>query len=311
MDRPRFEQLPTSANGLRHAWDFYGRDDELGSVNLLTPARVLSAVAAIREGRIFSLDVPLAEIDPAPIARRLSLRHVVYAPRQNVWDDRLEAFEMQSSSHWDGLRHFGAGAAGYYGGFVGDFEPGPGRLGLEHWVRHGIAGRGVLLDVERHLRLDGVKYDPYDRYPIAATTLAATAARQGVELREGDVVLVRLGWMAGYLSADRARREAITADRIWAGLEADEAMAAWLWDHGIAALACDNPAIEVSPGDPAVGSLHRRLLPSLGMLLGELFQLEELARACATDGRWEFFFTSVPLHLPGGVGSPANAIAIR
>ena len=72
----------------------------------------------------------------------------------------------------------------------------------------------------------------------------------------------------------------------------------------------DNPAIEVSPGDPLVGSLHRRLIPTLGFALGEFFQLDELADECARSNRTTFFFCAVPMKVPGGVGSPGNAIAI-
>jgi hypothetical protein len=73
----------------------------------------------------------------------------------------------------------------------------------------------------------------------------------------------------------------------------------------------DNPAVEQTPGDPAVGSLHRRVLMSLGMPLGELFDLDTLAARCAADGRWTFAFTAAPLPLVGGVGSTANALAVR
>jgi hypothetical protein len=75
-------------------------------------------------------------------------------------------------------------------------------------------------------------------------------------------------------------------------------------------VAADNPAVEVAPGSPAVGSLHRRLIPLLGIPLGELFDFERLAEACRTRGRADFLLASVPLHLPGGVGSPGNAVAV-
>jgi len=96
----------------------------------------------------------------------------------------------------------------------------------------------------------------------------------------------------------------------FAGLRADEEMARLLWNWGVAAVAADNPAVEVSPGDPKVGSLHRRLLALLGIPLGELFDFDELAALATAEGKWSFLFVSVPLLLVGGVGSPANAIAI-
>ena len=83
-----------------------------------------------------------------------------------------------------------------------------------------------------------------------------------------------------------------------------------LWNWHVAVLACDNPAVEVMPGDPAVGSLHRRLLPLLGFAFGEMLDYTVLAEELKRRGRWSFMFTAVPLNLPGGVGSPANAIAI-
>ena len=87
-------------------------------------------------------------------------------------------------------------------------------------------------------------------------------------------------------------------------------MARLLWNWHVAALACDNPAVEVAPGDPAVGSLHNRLLPLLGFAFGEMLDFSRLAEALKAQGRWTFMFTAVPLNLPGGVGSPANAVAI-
>jgi len=77
------------------------------------------------------------------------------------------------------------------------------------------------------------------------------------------------------------------------------------------AVAADNPTLEVAPGDPQVGSLHRRLIPLLGFVVGELLDFERLAPRCGSERRWDFMFVAMPLNLPGGVGSPANAMAIR
>jgi hypothetical protein len=96
----------------------------------------------------------------------------------------------------------------------------------------------------------------------------------------------------------------------YAGLAADESMARTLWNWHISAVACDNPGAEVAPGDANVGNLHRRILPGLGLVVGELFNFEELSVRCADLNRWDFLFTSVPTNISGGVGSPANALAI-
>ena len=117
--------------------------------------------------------------------------------------------------------------------------------------------------------------------------------------------------MGAYLRLDADQRTAYAAEPTFAGLHAGEDMARFLWNAHPAALCCDNPAVEVVPGNPAIGSLHRRLLPMLGMALGEMFDFETLAERCRADGRWTFFFVAAPLHVPGGLGSPGNALAIR
>jgi hypothetical protein len=73
----------------------------------------------------------------------------------------------------------------------------------------------------------------------------------------------------------------------------------------------DNPAVEAVPGSPAIGSLHRRLIPLLGFALGELFDLDAIAADCRSDGRYDCLFIGVPLNLPGGIGSPGNAVAVK
>ncbi|MDO8945058.1 MAG: hypothetical protein Q7U75_17890, partial [Desulfobacterales bacterium] len=95
------------------------------------------------------------------------------------------------------------------------------------------------------------------------------------------------------------------------GLEGSEEMAEYLWDSGVAAIASDNPAVEVMPGNPVVGLLHRRLIPLLGFPLGEFFTFGPLAQDCERDGKYTGLFVSAPLNLPGGVGSPANALFIK
>jgi kynurenine formamidase len=304
-----FEDLPVNgALGLRHAWDVL--DHDLGTLARLTPALVAAAAATVRHGDVFSLSLPVDVPDP-PLFGREPIRHEIFALDRNNVDERLDAYYPQASSQWDGLRHVRARESGFFGGRTDDPRPGAGPLGIERWARRGIVGRGVLLDVERHRRESGTPFDPLGGEALTSDDLAATAGAQGVALDEGDILCVRTGWVAAYRALDRDGRVAMAASPRSAGLRADEDMARWLWDGGCAAVCLDNPAVEVIPGDPAVGSLHRRLIPMLGFALAELLDLEGLARACAADGRWEFLFVAAPMHLPGGVGSPANAVAIR
>jgi kynurenine formamidase len=226
-------------------------------------------------------------------------------------DDVLDGFCPQASSQWDGLRHVRAREFGFYNG-VGDRDAGPGgrRLGIEAWARHGIAGRGVLADVAGYLAARGTPLDPRREFAITADLLAEVLARQGTDLLGGDILLVRTGFVGAYLRADTAERVDFARRQDCPGLAADEDMARYLWDHRFAAVAADNHAVECQPGDPAVGFLHHRLIPLLGFALGEWFDLDSLAAECAAQGRYSCFFAGVPLNLPGGVGSPANSIAI-
>jgi len=188
---------------------------------------------------------------------------------------------------------------------------GAGPLGIEHWVRHGIVGRGVLLDVAGWLEREDPAYDPFAVRSVSAEILDMVANEQSVDICERDILCVRLGWIGRYAALDVDGRRSAAVSHDYAGLAADEEMSRWLWNRRVTAVAADNPGVEVSPGNRSVGSLHRRAIPLLGIALGELFDFDALANACRADGRWHFLMVSVPLHLTGGVGSPANAVGVR
>lgn len=306
---PAFDDLPVLAEtGTRHAWGLFGPDDELGTLNLLTPDVVKAGLACAETGERIGLALDSDVIDP-PLYGRRPLVHR-FTEAGSVVDDWLDGFHPQAASQWDGFGHHRC-RAGAYGGVTERPGPARRRLGIHHWARAGIVGRGVLLDVARH-RDDGP--DPLVEGTITPEELIAVAEAQDVRPRAGDVLCVRTGWVSAYRGAGRATRERLAADGVRIaslGLAATEATARLLWDWRLAALVTDNPAVEQTPGDPAVGSLHRRVLMSLGMPLGELFDLDRLADRCAAEGRWTFAFTAAPLALVGGMGSTANALAIR
>lgn len=313
MDRiPLFRDLPLLASGPRHSWDVFGRADDLGTANFLTPQAVADAAReAIVTGERLGVSLPLTEPDP-PFFGRSAFRHTILALNSIVQDDIIDVFYPQGSSQWDGLRHradpdhgFYAGATALQAGAGGD------RLGVHAWARAGIVGRSVLVDVERYLRATSTGYDPVDHVIIDATLISAVLAHERVQLRAGDILLFRTGYLEAYRAADIEGRRAIRGVGRSAGLAADENMVEFLWDNRIAAVAADNPALEVLPRDESQPVLHARLIPMLGYLIGEFFDLAALARACADDGRYIGFLASVPLYLPGGVGTPANAVVIR
>lgn len=306
---PSFDELPIDEQlGLATAWGVL--DPELGTLSKRRHEDLQNAAQCVVTGESIGLTLPLTEPNP-PLFGRSPLQHTIFSVDRNVVDDRLDSFFPQASSQWDGLRHVRARERGFFGGVDEDFTPGPGRLGIERWADIGIAGRGVLLDIEATKADAEPSYDPHAGQPISHQDLIATAERQGVELRRGDILCIRTGWISTYRGLDQAGREAVAAQPRISGLSGSEEMARFLWDSGVCAVAADNPSLEVSPGDPKIGSLHRRLLPMLGFVVGELLDFEALAGACKQDGRWDFLFVAVPLNLPGGVGSPANAVAIR
>jgi hypothetical protein len=310
-DLPDYDELPEVPGlGLRHAWDVFGRDDVLGSINLVTPERVARGAAAVATGEMIRLDLPLDVPDP-PLFGRKPYRHEVFALDRHQMDDRLDDFHPQGSTQWDALGHVRCREFGFWGGRTQDPTVGSNGLGIEHWARHGIAGRGILVDLAGWAAAADASYDPLAPRAFTADEMRAALAAQGVSPQTGDIWCVRTGWFEGYARLDTAARDAYAASPRCAGLRADEEMARTVWNFHPAALCCDNPAVEVVPGDPAVGSLHRRLLPLLGTAFGEMFALDELATACRADGRWTFFFVAAPLNLPHGIGSPGNAVAIR
>jgi kynurenine formamidase len=225
----------------------------------------------------------------------------------------LDGFFPQTSTQWDGLRHVCTPTHFYNGRPQAEvLAPGSRTLGVQRLVNHGLVTRGVLLDVERHLSSQGKAID-YTNTPfeISADLLEQTARAQNVELRAGDVVLFRTGWLDWLRKAPRETREALAHALQAPGLQPDGDIPEYLWDRHVAAIATDTVAVERWPFDPPRGFMHFQLITFFGMTLGEMWWLDDLARDCHADGRWEFLLVSVPLHVPGGVGSPANAVAVK
>lgn len=309
-DLPDFDDLPELEGlGLRHAWEVWGPDDALGTINLVTPERVARAATLVRSGELVSLDLPVTLPDP-PLFGRQPYEHHVFALSRNEMDDRLDNFHLQASTQWDALCHVRCRERGYWGGRTQDPTEGPNGLGIDRWADHGIAGRGVLVDIAGGPVGQRAGYQALGSQVVTVADLEETLAAQGTALETGDLLCVRFGWTGAYRALTAEQRVAYAADPAFAGLSADEGMARFLWNHHPAALLCDNPAVETLPGDPAVGSLHRRLLPCLGFALGEMFDYEALARKCRARGSWEFMFVAAPLKVPDGLGSPGNAVAI-
>jgi kynurenine formamidase len=313
VELPAYDDLPVREGAPPgSAWGLWGDEDQVGALNLLTPERVVTASKLVRTGRVFPLNWEMEMPDPVIARGRRDLpRHsyVVYG-RTSV-EDVLDNFYPQSSSQWDAFSHSGCPDHGFYNGAtleeVTDVKA-P-KLGIEHWARRGIVGRGVLLDFGRWVEASGRDFEYSTNTPITVDDLEQTRKAQNIELQSGDILLVRTGWMRFYLKQSSGWRARIGKRPEVPGLESCLPMVRYLWDHHVAAVAADNYMVE--SGGNAMEGLHRNLLALCGVPLGEFWFLERLAEDCMRDGVYEFLLTSAPLNKRGGAGSPPNAIAIK
>jgi hypothetical protein len=304
------------------AWGLFGADDAVGAITLLDQRAVRAGLAEVAAGTVVPLNWSMSKPDPPLYQRKPTTSHVI-AISPYAQDDVLYDYNTQASTQWDGFRHLLLPGHGYYNGLPDDMH------GVHAMHDHGVAGRGVLVDVAAWREHVGRPVQPGTSEPITVDDLRGTLAHQGTTTQVGDVFLVRTGWLNWYEQRDDEARTAIAADPSFpaVGLDPSEDMARFLWDSGASAVAADNPGLEVAPlgalaspetlqriaADPAqryLISLHSRLLVMLGIPIGEMFALDRLAALCRERGGFTFLFVSVPLNLPGGVGTPANAVAI-
>lgn len=310
------------------AWGLHGLDDEIGTLNFLTPECAVEAAKLVVTGKTYNLDRSLTDFN---LPHRPKMVHVVHGDeRHYTRDDHVDSFFPQAGTQVDGLRHFRHPVHGFYN-FAPMEEIGANtpKLGVQHYAEKAIVGRAVLLDVGRYRESKGAPLDLTTGDPITIDLLEEVAKAQNVEFKFGDILLLRTGWLGGYFGGFDADHMERLSKRVTApGLAQSHKMLAWLWDHRFSIVAADNPGVEAVPPVPTsdVGGgvagvadfpammkdmMHPILIPLLGVCLGELWDLDALAKDCADDGRYAFMVTVKPLNLVGGVGSPANAIAIK
>lgn len=310
--RPKYRELPTPDGSIeRHAWEYYGRDDELGALGEITPDHVVHAIKDVRTGRVFNLNLPIDQ--PGSLTRvRPPHSHIIDRTRTGL-DDHVDGFNLQQSTHWDGLRHIKYRHWGYFGGRTEAELLASRILGIDAVAAKGIVTRGVLADVFGFSTSRGLALQPDQRSKITVALLQEVLDAEGVDPAAGDVLLVRTGWLNWYLGLDEAAKASVPVieEMSSVGLDASQEMAEWLWNRGFVGVAADNTGVEVFPVDRQEGFLHYRLLPLLGIYMGELWALDELAADCQADGVYKGLFFSAPLNVPGGVGTPANAYLIK
>ena len=331
----RWRRQPPGAN-----WGAFGDDDQIGRLNLITPERVLAAVREVQAGVVFSLSLPLDRpggrvLTPHRFPPRLSsitrkgccYFHFEYRRENPDWrdvvsDDSVE-LSTQYSTQWDGLAHVGqlfdADADGlaeavYYNGYRADrMAPpearAPGEtppLGIEHAAATGLQGRGVLVDLARRFGRARVLVD--------GAMLRGILAEDGIDVIEGDILCLHTGF-ADMLMEMGGQPDAAALAQGCAVLDGTcPDLLDWITASGVAAIAADNYAVEAVPPRPdrpagALLPLHAHCLFKLGIHLGELWFLSDLARWLERHGRHSFLLTAPPLRLPGAVGSPVNPVA--
>lgn len=250
----------------------------------------------------------------------------------DVWADDVVTLSLQYSTQWDSLAHVGAEfdadgdgteEAVYYNGYRAGVDlvgPSPDargdgsghrcfahHLGLEHMAFHGVQGRGVLIDLEHHLGRDW--------RGVGLETLREIMAADNVVVEPGDMLLLHTGFATEVLAWDR-EPDLVKIQMSCTFLDArDQTLLEWICDSQISALVADNYAVEGLTGrdrDPSRHSflpIHHLCLFKLGVPLGEMWYLHELARWLREHRRNRFLLTAPPLRMPGVVGSPLTPVA--
>ena len=334
----RWKNRPPGSN-----WGEFGPDDQIGRLNLLTAGKVLQGIAEVRVGRSFCLSLPLdypggnainPKRHPPELRPTLHKEHVPYY--NMVWAEHVPGLtdvsaddavllHTQYSTQWDSLAHagsvFDADGDGepervYYNGWragsdIPDPDPelrvGARALGIETVAESCVQGRGVLVDLYAH---HGTA-----RAEVGYDDLMRIMEADRVEIETGDILVLHTGWSQMVLDMGK-RPDAQLLHASCAVLDSrDPKLLQWITDSGIAAIAADNFAVEDArkPVEPGFqGSrvpLHEHCLFKLGIPLGELWYLSELAAWLRKEGRSRFLLTAPPLRLTGAVGSPVTPVA--
>src|SRR3989449_12556 len=293
-------------------WGRRGPDDEIGTLNYITPDAIAAAGRLVTTGKVFALGIPLDRQGPQSGTRqRFNPIHPMFrdggdAPRTPAQVADMQGYggsddwivmPLQCVTQWDSLAHIfyeGKMYNGYDATLV--TSSGAAKNSIDK-TRDKIAGRGGLLDVARDK--GGRALEP---------GYAITAAAAHVTVQRGDLLLIRTGHMSRYLDKKDWRHFDLDP---FPGVSVHTT--SWMHEKQIAAVASDNYAVEVRPSElPAFRNpFHVVAIANMGLTLGEIFLLEELAADCASDGRYTFLLVAPPLPVTRAVGTPINPYALK
>jgi kynurenine formamidase len=302
-------------------WGRWGKDDQAGTINLITAAKRKQAATLVRDGVSVSMSVdadvappgaapnPPASAPPAapsgdgqPQRPRYTWEHVMRSTGAGrtdgfVMDTYFTSFHGSATTHFDALSHVISGGK-LYNGFPADSATSWGATKNDVMAfRNGIFTRGVLVDIPF---LKGVPYMGDDE-PVYPEDLEAWEKKAGLKIESGDAVFVRTGrW--------RRIAEKGPMGRQIPGLYVSSVR--WLKERDIALFGSDGTQdVRPSRVEGVDQPVHLLFLNAVGTPLMDNCGLEELSQAAAQRRRWTFLFTVAPLRVPGGTGSPANPIA--
>jgi len=302
-------------------WGRWGRDDELGTLNFVSPENIVEAARLVRRGKVFSLALNFDSKGPQggkskyPSLGRFNPVHVMLRTGTDAYSgvldhrkirgaDDLVIMPLQCGTQWDGLGHI------FYEDYMWNgydcrtvTTSGAQKAGIEK-TKERMVGRGVLLDIAALL---GKRWLP-DGFAITNELLEAAEAKQRVNVKRGDYLIVRTGHV-----------EAKLASKTWDGYSGGDAPGLafetldWLHGREVAAVVTDTWGVEVRPNETEDTNQpwHWIAIPIMGLTVGEIFHLADLAKDCREDGRYEFLFVAPALPITGAVGSPVNPLAIK
>lgn len=282
-------------------WGRWGKQDQLGAVNLITPEKRKAAAALVKEGYSISLahnaETQKAADNPSPFSH-IVLSDGAHPSGQFVLDSYSVSFHGYAHTHMDALCHM-AWHGRMYNGFPQTDVTSAGAKELPvTGYKSGIFTRGILIDIPR------LKNLPYlgPSTAIYPEDLDAWEQKIGIKIASGDVVFIRTGrW------ARRAAKGPWDPAHV-AGLYASTAR--WLKQRDVSMVGSDAATDVMPSGVPGVTQpMHQLLLVAMGTPIFDNCDLEELGNAAAQRGRWAFLVTAAPLPVPGGTGSPLNPIA--
>ncbi|MGR6520346.1 cyclase family protein (plasmid) [Rhodococcus erythropolis] len=304
-------------------WGKWGPDDELGSLNYLDAKEALRGVSQVRTGDVFTLQIQMGRAE-APGDPAFPGRHSI--DRENVldessWDgdggpyfgggaryadDSAHIF-LQGSTQYDSLGHVWYDGQLWNGydarSTIGAME----KASVLPIAEKGVVGRGVLIDMARYRGKNWL--DKGETF--THEDLEAAAAAQGLEIESHDILLIRTGWLKAWYELNDP---SFFYDEFnEPGLTYSRELVEWFQSKEIPNLVTDTIGNEVfkEPDSGVSMSLHCSLMRNLGIAFTEITWLEDLADACAADGRWSFLYTAAPLKVVNGTGAPVNPIAIR